>query len=465
VERKPIANLLIHEVVAALVKFNKLDHLLRTDGMEPRTRDHLESVRTELGLDELLGIGIWLDGVPCNWDRSQSLEVITMNLPGLLGHGRNLRIPLAVLPKECVATKETFDDLMEIIVWSLKHLALGKHPVARHDGEPWRPDEGLRKARGGDDIGVRGALVEVRGDWLMMKEIFRLPGWKEKRGCCWACRATPDDIRCASAEAPWRQQRLSHSDVVLRMLEQGLTLSPLFGAPGVKASIFKIDWLHAMDQGVTPDYLGNLFLLLLKHMPGRRKKERVKQLHKKIKKFYKDKRVESRLETLTVGMIKAQGKAPKLRCGGAVARALVPFAKLAAQEHLRDANSEEATAKAMATHLDKLYATLSETTIYRTDFMKDNSRKFCILYSALEASFGGGSSKKWRIKPKFHLMQELCEETEGAAPSRSWCYRDEDFGGSAATGTRRRGGAKTVWATSFNYLSKFKAKHPIPRDL
>ena len=71
---------LIHEVVEEVLRHSSREKLLSTGGMDPRTREHLEAVRQELQVDELLGIGIWIDGTPYNWDRTESLEVISVRL-------------------------------------------------------------------------------------------------------------------------------------------------------------------------------------------------------------------------------------------------------------------------------------------------------------------------------------------------------------------------------------------------
>ena len=132
---RPISTLLIHEVVDSIASWSDLAALLCTDGMEPRTKRHLNVVKQELQCDELLGLGLWIDGAPYNWDRSESLEIVSLNFPGLEGKDSNIRIPLVAIPKHFVATDETFHDLMEIVLWSLRQLAVGTHPVRRHDGE------------------------------------------------------------------------------------------------------------------------------------------------------------------------------------------------------------------------------------------------------------------------------------------------------------------------------------------
>ena len=47
--------------------------------------------------------------------------------------------------------------------------------------------------------------------------------------------------------------------------------------------MFRIDWLHAVDQGVGPDFLGNFFVLLMQKMPGNTMEERVHHIWEKCK--------------------------------------------------------------------------------------------------------------------------------------------------------------------------------------
>ena len=453
-----------HEVVRAILRISDKEKLLERAGYEPRDIEHLERVARELGevAADLLGIGFWCDGVPFNWDRSQSVEVLSFNFPGLTGEWANLRIPITTVPKDWVATTETFEDLLEIVLWSLQCLAIGQMPDARHDRAEWQASDTWRAKHQGEDIGVKAILVEVRGDWAMLKEVFHLPGWKELAGCCWLCRATPADIRNMGADAPWRRNRLTHWQLLERILLLGHTLCPLMEAPGFRSSIVKIDWLHSVDQGVGADFLGNVFLLLCRKMEGRNKKERLRALMLRLNAWYTDNKVTSRLNTLTPGMIRKQKASPKLRCKAAECRALIPFAEYAARRWFDDADPEEATAKQMTIHLNTLYGTLSSATIFRQDLMREHCRKFMVLYAAQQETHGGTSEHRWRVKPKFHLVQELCEMTWGANPAASWTYRDEDFGGSAAKMSRKKGNAITPGDASRNYLDKFVAQNRIP---
>jgi len=76
--------LLPHELVEVFIRRGPgKEPLLCQDGMCMETRRHLQRACDELRVPQLLGLGLWLDGVPCNWDRSASLEVVAINFPGL----------------------------------------------------------------------------------------------------------------------------------------------------------------------------------------------------------------------------------------------------------------------------------------------------------------------------------------------------------------------------------------------
>ena len=452
----------MHEVVDVIASWSDRAALLSTDGMEPRSKVHLAAVKQELTCDELLGLGLWIDGAPYNWDRTESLEIVSLNFPGLTGKDSAIRIPLCAIPKHFVATDETFHDIMEIIVWSLRHLAVGTHPARRHDGEDWHAGDSSRRKNAEKPLRIQAALIEVRGDWLMMKEVFNLPAWNEKAGCCWLCTATPESKRNAGLDAPWRSARLNHWQLLERLARNGKAMSPLLSAPGIRSHCFKVDWLHAVDQGTGADFLGNMFRILLGKMPGRAAKDRLKELWREVLRYYEEHQVESRLQTLTFGMIKKKNCPPKLRCKAAEARALIPFAHLAAQKFLSDSDVTEEAAKSMANHLNVMYHALSADTIFRDDTMREHCRKFCVLYCTLEDQHKDHPQKPWRVKPKMHLMQELCEMTDGIDPVRSWTYRDEDFGGSMAHTGQRKGGKYTAIAVSRQVLTRFVTRYDVP---
>ena len=70
---------------------------------------------------------------------------------------------------------------------------MGRYPSERHDASPWSASDKSRACLAGD-LGARGVLCQVRGDWSWYKQIFDFPSWSGKE-ICWRCCANkgPDD--------------------------------------------------------------------------------------------------------------------------------------------------------------------------------------------------------------------------------------------------------------------------------
>lgn len=161
------------------------DVILSTDHMDTQTKEHLDALRAELGLPDLLGAAIHGDGIPNNYDRTESCHAISLNLPGVGGKWARMRIPLCVIPSSKICDA-TMDAIMEVIAWSFRHLLSGCHPQCRHDGTPWHQSDKSRAKKEGP-LGFNAALVEVRGDWEFYSKVFHFPYHNELDGICWMC--------------------------------------------------------------------------------------------------------------------------------------------------------------------------------------------------------------------------------------------------------------------------------------
>jgi hypothetical protein len=457
-ELAKVSFLLPHEVVEAMCRLGNREALYQQEGLDATSLAHLRSCEARRNCP-LVGLGLWSDGAPCNWDRSESVEIVSMNLPGLVGPYRALRVPVVAISKRNVAPEATFLDIFAIVTWSLESLFAGRFPAARHDGEPFHPDlDGQRARRAGAELGLSGVLCEVRGDWKMMSDVFGLPSWSERGGICWYCKCTKAELRDVGEGAAWRTNPLSHYELLQRIREKGRTLSPLFAAPLVRASIFRVDWLHAVDLGVAADFMGNVFAMLLPKLPGATLKDRCRSLWLRVQAYYETFQVQDKLTDLTLTMILRPKAPPKLRASAAQARALVPFVAQAAEALLPGDGLEEA-ARMGAKHLEACYQALSAGAPNRQERLAVSARLFALQYIALERA--SPTPTAWRVKPKMHLFLELARQR--GDPSRSWCYRDEDFGGSISRMSRRRGGALKPQHTSQKVLQNFRLKSRVPR--
>lgn len=446
--------LLPHEIIFMMAnKMTNHDALYNVQGMAEISKENLSRACQELGEERLLGLGLWGDGVPCNYDRSQSMEMLCWSLPGLVNTFGLMRVPFTCINKKFFLKNKTWDSILLIMTWSLMVLASGVMPEFGHDGQRLT---GKRAKWAGKPV-PKTICVEIRSDWAFLKQCFRFPAHNEKAGICWMCTATPKDLGEHGADARWKQERLSHWDFLSTMYAKGRQPSPLMSAPGVTTKTFLIDWLHCADLGITADVLGSLFKYLLDKMEGTTQGIRCGNLFLAIKEFYSRVNPDSQLDNLTLKMIKKdKAKTPKLRAKAAESRYLVPFALEAVGRWLSPDDTYEATIINLVKNLHGCYENLSQEA-FSADSLKSHSTKFCILYSIL-AQY---DKTLWGLKPKLHLFAELTQMGH-SCPSMFWTYRDEDFGGYIAGMSRRHGGSSNAFATSHFVLTKFRARYNLP---
>ena len=164
------------------------------------------------------------------------------------------------------------------------------------------------------------------------------------------------------------------------------------------------------------------------------------------------------LQGLTVEMIKQTRKSPKLRAKGAETRHLVPFGVLLAQDmaEVRDDTHGNTVLKLASCPFD-LYCLFATRPV---DFRAcaDACRRLCLLYGSLNPK-AKETQDSWRVKPKFHMMCELCKHQieEFGSPSYFGAYADESFAGFIAEFSHKRGGAANATSTSEGVLNRFRA--------
>jgi hypothetical protein len=201
-EKQWMAFILPHEYINCLVKHGDLETLLNADGMDPRTLAHLRHCESEAGC-RLLGVGFWGDEVPCNWDRTESISAVGMDLPGL-GDTKfgALRMPITAISSKQVG-EHTWHDVFEVIAWSVTIGSKGGECTSRHDQQPWlRSDKSRSKVNPGRSRGhkvlQRCAFCEARMDWVFLNKVFAFPNHNTGAGCCWVCRCKPEQVAWVS---------------------------------------------------------------------------------------------------------------------------------------------------------------------------------------------------------------------------------------------------------------------------
>ena len=129
---KRICIYLPSEVLELIWKFAVKEVLLSVGNFDQLTKHHHDKMKRLLNVSELLGFGLHGDGVPCNYDRSESVNLTSINLPGLTGRNGRLRIPLIILPDH-VFSDDTFYVIYEVLAWDMRSLLCGVKHECRHD--------------------------------------------------------------------------------------------------------------------------------------------------------------------------------------------------------------------------------------------------------------------------------------------------------------------------------------------
>jgi len=195
-----VAMLLPHELLEMIMRLGVLAVVGSTINLDPKSKMHLEAVRVESGLgDSLHAMGLHGDGVPCNWDRSETAEVMSINLPGVAAPWNTMRIPISSLPKSQMGPR-TWDGLLKIVAWSLRCAYHNIHPTSRHDQSEWLVGtrsvhtDSKRRKKAGTPLGCRFVVCEMRGDWEFFGNALHMPKWSENGGICWDCTCTKDQV-------------------------------------------------------------------------------------------------------------------------------------------------------------------------------------------------------------------------------------------------------------------------------
>ena len=126
---------------------------------------------------------------------------------------------------------------------------------------------------------------------------------------------------------------------------------------------------------------------------------------------------------------------PTLKSKAANARHLAPYALELVLKY-GTGSTEDNKILAVAQLLVRFYELLNENSMYLNEAAKTElarlGRRLCIIYSDLAADALVRGDKLWKVNPKLHIFNHLCEwqvPTWGINPRFFWTYADEDLVG------------------------------------
>lgn len=448
--------LLPHEILPLLLKDLPPGSAVPKDSTPGFGQFQQNCATLGLPLGTTIPLAIWGDGVP--YSKKGSLLLVNLSVAGLAG---SPRVPLFALPSKCLckcggcAGRHTLHGFWEIVAWSLRFLALGVMPKCRHDQSPFQELDQRRAALGGAALGQRAIMFQVKGDWEYLASKLGLPSWAEA-SICWWCAARKASFATMTAEGIHALRRPSHKFFADARLA-GQSPCPLFSAPGVSTQSVVVDWMHCVDLGVGQDLVGGAFWSILKYLEGSNRNQRLAALFRRIQDFYKRANTPSRLDALTLGMVKTAGMPAKLKSKAHECRCLVPFAaEEVARLHAQNKGD------VVLDHLTRALGSLRELSQLATEEEWPAMRAAHLLGIIGSAwnDLADYSPEVFRVKPKFHMLQHLVLHVAPihGSPARYWCYMDEDWGGRIVKLARHRGGSARAELVALKVLERAYAE-------
>ena len=430
--------LLPHELLPVLLKNIPPRAAVPNSGTPGFSRFNHLCESLGLPLDTTIPLAIWGDGVP--YTKKGSLIVVNLSVAGLPG---SPRVPLLALPSKYLCKcggcqgRHTLDVFWDIVAWSFRFLALGVTPQCRHDQQPWEEYDQHRAALGNTVLAQRGLMFQVKGDWEFLASKLGLPSWAEVN-ICWWCAAQKDSFSTLTAENMHALRRTSPA-FFAQLRRDGKAPCPLFSVPGVTTESVVVDWMHCVDLGVGQDIVGGAIWTILGHYEGRTRAQKLTALFRRLQSFYVRTHTPSRIDALTLGMVKVVGRPAKLKSKAHECRCLVPFV---AEEVLRwrGLHTGDAVLNLLHQAVDSLQ---------QLGHLAAEEEWQATPAEHLLSSLGGAwnalaevSPDVFRVKPKLHMLQHLVLHVAPlhGSPARYWNYLDEDWGGRLVKLAKHRGG-------------------------
>ena len=334
-------------------------------------------------------------------------------------------------------TPDSLNSVLEIFSWSMNQILAGLSPSKDVNDRPIAG--GVHRLASE----WRGALCQVRGDWAFFCECFDFVKWNTNENMCFMCKASHtipaffwQDF---SEDAGWRGTLWTH-EMYKAHLEAIHAVAPVLFARciGFRLECVMIDVLHTVDLGVAAHVIGNvLFIMCILRgcYGGANYQERAARLNAELGKWYKATKCSSRLRgALTLERLRKAGQWPKLMGKAAAIRHMTKFALYVIQT-FNNGSDYDVLMMEVCQLLDRFYTHLMSESQFMSESAKAElpriGQKLAEKYGQLANSAYYAEERLWKLSPKLHLWEHLCEMQAilYGNPRYYWCYADEDLVG------------------------------------
>lgn len=374
-----------------------------------------------------LAITIHGDGAPTT--KADGLFTISWSSLHASGSTRHTKNIFTVVTKKNIGPG-TLDALFSRLAWALNACCDGLMP--EHDWQGRQcPDRGRVIADGWCLV-----TIMLRGDWEFFTQICNFPTWTSVPNMCWLCNASPTlgplVWTNGLASAGWRSTMRSHEQYVAKLLADGEPLPAVFKIKTLRLEGVMGDVLHALDLGVTSHVVGNVMITVMrKGHWGANQTLQAAGLDEHLKTWYKGHKHVYKIEgKITYARVKASNDWPKFKGKAAATRHLAHYAVDLARE-FSDGSEHDQKCVAVAAGLARMYTIMAEQPRFLSRSAKVElsrlSVAFMDVYSQLAGAAVEAKQRMWKMYPKFHILQHICEHQSWFNPRMIWTYGDEDL--------------------------------------
>jgi hypothetical protein len=320
--------------------------------------------------------------------------------------------------------------LFDRFAWAMNALDAGKLPYRDWKGRPLQ--DGGRVIGGGWKV----KLIQLRGDWEFYCQALGFPSATSEPKMCWIFDATgreAQDLRWTQygPDAPWQATVKNHEAYIEDLVATGRPIPALFKVHTMRLEGVMIDVLHAIDQGLAIHIAGNVLFEIAETLAGTTRSARTKALDHILKAWYKGNKIEHRIEgKITPERVKVSDDWPKFKAKAAPVRAMAPFLlKLSIDNN--SGSTHDLRRVGVCQLLCRFYDILKDEDLFLADHAKRELAELAPLllrmYHLLSAEALDNGLRLWKLTPKFHMFEHMCELQTFLNPRRTWTYSDEDF--------------------------------------
>ena len=389
--------------------------------------------------EQVAGFGVWGDSAP--YSHRDSLYLVLVNVKTGIFHERFV---FAAWSKRSTCDcgckgRCTFDSVWAILCYSMQIELAGEWPSKRHDNTSFQssglPGDGRRARMAKNKIKIRGGVVESRGDWQYYKQALGLQGWQNMPGArvCFKCYANSSTLPFTEngMDARWRSTLLTHNGFAMEALTNNLYISAIMNLPGFRYSYISIDFMHCSCLGIVQILLGNVLYEIFRKMngvnanPKRTIADLLLLIHGASRQLGQ---ADVPIHSLTLNMLKVNGKSPKLKTKAAEGRHLLPCVLFLLRQYFKAENEYEHIRELCVQYLSGIYDEFTMWTTRSANKIAMGGRRHILLYEELARHHRPTSCDQdwvfYRIYPKHHLFDHCVESFSGNL-RESWCYPDE----------------------------------------